>query len=201
MTTYQNLSTALGATAAISLTLNTVILLQVETQAPLWQTVLLIGLPLAMLFVVWRFLRATERKHSLEDQNASERKQAVGAVYAVCIAILGAQALAVAKMLGALAGVASDQLFGIAVGIFAVILGNAWPKVAFSERTLKNRKLTAPAAQAANRFSGLAVMLAGVGMILVWTLLPHGPARLIAPTLLVAALIASFTKFLLVRRA
>lgn len=201
MTTYKNLSKTLGLTAAASLTLTALFLALTNATAPQWQVALIVGLPLVMLLCVWRFLAASERKHSLDDQNESERKQAVGAIYAIGLAILVAQGLAIAKITGVVADQPSGQVFGIAVGILVVILGNAMPKVAFSEKTLESRKLSAHAAQAANRFSGFMMMIAGVGMVLAWLVLPYEPARWVAPALLVAALIASFVRFQRARRA
>jgi len=200
MKTYKKLSTVLGMTALVSLALATVPLLA-GTDAPTWQLASAVSVPLLLLFIFWRFLAASERNQSLDDQTASERKQAVGAVYSVSLALLVAEAVALAKMAGVLAEQPSEQLFGIAVGLFVVILGNAMPKVAFSAKTLENRNLTAPAAQAANRFSGLVLMLAGAGMTLAWAVLPHGPAGIVAPALLLAAVIASVVRFQLARQA
>lgn len=200
MKAYKKLSTVLGVTAAVSLALTSVPLLA-GADAPTWQLALIVSVPQWLLFIVWRILAASERNQSLEQQTASECKQAVGAVYSVSLALLVAQALAVAKMVGVFAEQPSGQLFGIAVGLFVVILGNAMPKVAFSAKTLENRNLTAPAAYAANRFSGLVLMSAGAGMVLSWAILPHDTARVIAPVLLLAAVIASIARFHLARRA
>jgi len=200
MKTYKKLSKVLSIAAAVSLALSTMPLL-VGFDVPPQQLLLLVSVPLLLLFILWRFLAATERSQSLDYQTASERKQAVGAVYSVSIALLVAEALAVAKMVGVLAEQPSGQIFGIAVGLFVVILGNAMPKVVFSAQTLARRKLTGQAALAANRFSGLALMSAGAGMILSWAALPHGTARTVAPVLLLAAVIASFARFFLAQRA
>lgn len=200
MKTYKKLSMVLGMTAAVSFVLTTVSLL-VGADAPTWQLSLLVSVPLILLFIVWRFLKATEHNQSLDEQTASERKQAVGAVYSVSLALLVTEVLAVAKMVDVLAEQPSGQIFGIAVGLFVVVLGNAMPKVAFSAQTLRLRKLSGQAAQAANRFSGLALMSAGAGMVLSWAVLPHGTARVIAPALLVAAVIASYARFHLARNA
>lgn len=200
MKTYKKLSKVLGVTALVSLALTTVPLL-VGADVLTWQVSLVGLVPLLLLLIVWRFLASTEHNHSLDDQTASECKQAVGAIYSVSIALLVAEALAVAKMVGALAEQPSGQIFGVAVGLFVVILGNAMPKVVFSEQTLARRKLTNQAALAVNRFSGLALMSAGAGMVLSWAILPHGTARVVAPALLLAAVIASFARFLLAQRA
>ena len=201
MTTYKKLSLVLGIYAAASLALTAVFFVPVGVTIPVWQAALLTGLPLLMLFLVWRFLKSIERKHSLDGQTESERKQAVGGVYVVGPVLLVAEALAVLNIHGMLEGELSTRLFGAAAGIFVIVLGNAMPKVAFSKKTLVLRKLSGQAAQAANRFAGLALMSAGAGMVLSWAILPHGTARVIAPALLLAAVIGSFARFYMARSA
>lgn len=201
MTTYRKLSLTLCLYGAVSLVVTITPLMLRGMVGPLWQTVTLSGLPFLMLCGAWLFVGVTDRRHSLDEQTESERKQATGAIYSAGLVLLVAQVLAVLKIYGQLDGEASDQLFGFAVGAFVVILGNATPKVVFSSKTLELRKLTAPAAQSIGRFSGLSLMLAGVGMMLVWVLLPHEMASVVAPALVITALIASFTHFLFARKA
>lgn len=199
MTTYKKFTTVLGLYAMASLGISVTPLVLGGMVAPLWQTAMQIGLPIVMLCGAWLFVGATDRRHSLDDQTESERGQATGAIYAAGAILLVSQALAVLKIYGLLDAQASDRLFGFGIGVFTVILGNATPKVVFSAKTLELRKLTAQSAQAAGRFSGISLMLAGLGTMAAWAFLPHSLANAATITLVLVAVIASFARFYVAR--
>lgn len=200
MTTYKKLSLVLGIYAAMSFLLTITPLVLPGSDITFWKAALLVVLPLLVLFLLWRFIDRTEHRHSLDDQTESERNQTVGAVYVAGPALLIPEALAVLRMYDLVDAEPSHRLLGVSAGVFVMVLGNAMPKVVFSSRTLVLQKLSSRAAQAANRFSGLALMVAGAGMVLVWTLLPFEPASAIAPVLLLAAVISSCVRYRLARR-
>ncbi|MBO6505832.1 MAG: hypothetical protein JJ850_02125 [Kordiimonadaceae bacterium] len=201
MTTYKKFTTVLGLYAIASLAISVTPLVLNGMVATLWQTAMIIGLPIVMLGGAWLFVGATDSRHSLDDQTESERGQATGAIYAAGAVLLVSQALAVLKIYGLLDAQASDRLFGFGIGVFTVILGNATPKVVFSQKTLELRKLTAQAAQAAGRFSGISLMLAGIGTMVAWAFLSHSLANAVTITLTLIAVIASFVRFQVARKA
>lgn len=201
MTTYKKLTLVLGIYAVTSLFIILTPLVVIGMVTSLWQTAALVLVPPTMLFGAWLFVGATDRRHSLDEQTDSEREQVTGAMYAAGAVLLVSQILAVLKVYGLFDAQASDRLFGFGIGVFTVILGNATPKVVFSAKTLELRKLTAQGAQSAGRFSGISLMLAGLGTMAAWAFLPHSLANVATIALVLLAVIASFARFQFARKA
>ena len=201
MTTYKKLTLVLGIYATTSLLITLTPLMVIGMVTSLWQTAALVLVPPTMLCGAWLFVGATDGRHSLDDQTDSERSQVTGAMYAAGAILVVSQVLAMLKIYGLLDGQVSDRMFGFGVGVFTVILGNATPKVVFSAKTLELRKLTAQSAQAAGRFAGISLILAGLATMAAWAFLPHSSANVATISLVSVAVIASIGRFMIARKA
>lgn len=142
---------------------------------------------MASMPVIWGIVIYLLRRRPLAEYGDSERRFFAASVASGGLILAGAMGV---QLYGAISEVELEltrRVWGVAVGAFLVVIGNVMPKILTPLAALR---CEAKRAQSLQRFAGWSFLLAGLGYVAAWLILPVNQADIVATLSCLAAVVA-----------
>ncbi len=142
---------------------------------------------MASMPVIWGIVTYLLRRRPLAEYGEAERRFFIASVASAGLILAGAMGI---QLFGAISEVELEltrRVWGVAVGVFLIVIGNVMPKILTPLAALR---CEAKRAQSLQRFAGWSFLLAGLGYVAAWLILPVNHADIVATLSCLAAVVA-----------
>ncbi len=142
---------------------------------------------MASMPVIWGIVTFLLSRRPLTEYGDSERRFFTGSIAFAGLILAGAMGIQLFAALGEVELGLTRRVWGVAVGVFLVLMGNVMPKIL---SPLAAQRCAPSKAQSLQRFAGWSFVLGGLGYVAAWLILPLGRADTVATLFCLAAVVA-----------